>query len=410
MAGATAATARPIAARRDFPALSGARAIAAIAVIGTHAGFLSGRSLGHRPFAGLLARLEFGVTLFFLLSGFLLSRQFLAEPHRLHWQGLRTFWRRRFLRILPAYWLAITVVLLWLSPTRPTKSDWWSYLLLIQTYDHRNLNPDLSQMWTLGVELSFYLALPMLLLVARRFPIRHTWRLATLLVVMVAAALASELFIHSAIGSETESLLWLPNYLDWFALGIGLAALTVEGALPASWYGVPRRWASCPGTCWALGLILLWFTTTPIGGPRDVSPASTWEWTLKHLLYGGSAFFLLLPLVAGAEQWTDLMLGNRFARWLGECSYGLYLWQTAIVLHLQSALGWPVFSGHFAPLFLASVAVSVAAGGLSWYLWERPLLRRFSVSWRSRAAASGTPRSRRLGLVRPRGSGSAARA
>jgi peptidoglycan/LPS O-acetylase OafA/YrhL len=315
---------------------------------------------------------------------------------------LRTFWRRRFLRILPAYWLAVVVTLLWLSPTRPTGKDWWSYLLLVQTYNNHNLNPDLSQMWTLGVELSFYLALPTLLLLARRLPIRRSWRLAGLLVLMVAGAIASELYIHVTAGTETNSLLWLPNFLDWFALGIGLAALTVDGVLPESWYRAPRQWATSPGTCWALGLILLWLTTTPIGGPRDIAPATTWEWTLKHLLYGGSAFFLLLPLVVGTQPWTDAVLGNRFMRWLGECSYGIYLWQTAIVLHLQKAFGWPVFTGHFAPLFLASVGTAIAAGALSWHVLEQPILRRFSHSWRSRSTAQGTPRPRLAGIPRPR--------
>jgi peptidoglycan/LPS O-acetylase OafA/YrhL len=366
--------------------------------------------LHNQPFAGLLARLEFGVTLFFLLSGFLLSRQFLAEPERLNLRGLRTFWRRRFLRILPAYWLAIVVALLLLSPTRPTASDWWSYLLLIQTYDHHNANPDLSQMWTLGVELSFYLALPMLLLLARRFRLRTTWRLPALLALMALGALGSELYIHLAVSNETQALLWLPNYLDWFALGIGLAALTVDGVLPPSWYPAPRRWAASPGTCWVLGLVLLWFATTPLGGPRDVSPATTWEWTLKHLLYGGSAFFLLLPLVAGTEQWTDRLLGNRFMRWIGECSYGIYLWQTAVVLHLLSALGWPVFTGHFGPLFVGSVFIATAAGAASWHLLEQPLLRRFSHSWRSRASSSATAPARRFALPRLRSSGSAAQA
>jgi peptidoglycan/LPS O-acetylase OafA/YrhL len=395
--------------RRDVPGLSGARALAAIAVIGTHAGFVSGQSLQHHPFSALLARLDFGVTLFFLLSGFLLSRQFLAEPERLQWRGLRAFWRRRFLRILPAYWLAIAVVLLWLSPTRPHAGDWWSYLLLIQTYNGHNLNPDLTQMWTLGVELSFYLLLPMLLIAARWFPVPRPWRVAGLLVAMIAAALGSELYIHIAVSGETQTLLWLPNYLDWFALGIGLAALTVEGVLPTSWYRAPRRWATSPGTCWALGLILLWFATTPIGGPRDLTPATTWEWTSRHLLYGGSAFFLLLPLVAGAEPWTDALLGNRFMRWLGDCSYGIYLWQTAIVLHLQSVLGWRAFTGHFVPLFLGSVLVATAAGAVSWHLVERPLLRRFSASWRSRSTLAGVPRPRASGVARLRAGRSAVR-
>lgn len=380
----------PTTRRRDIPALSGARAVAAYAVIATHVGFNTGRALDNQPLSWLLARLDFGVTLFFLLSGFLLSRQFLADHSSLTWPTLRTFWRRRFLRILPAYWLAVAVILPCLSFVRVSPGQWVSYLLMIQTYDHQAHDPSLSQMWTLSVELSFYLALPLLLAIGHRLPLPRRHRMTGLVVLMLAFGLAAELVVHALVGGETDALLWLPPYLDWFALGIGLAVLSIDAGDPVGWQRAPLRWARSAGTCWAVGLMLLWFTTLPLAGPRDLSPATTWEWTLKHLLYGASAFFLLLPLVAGDAGWTERALGNRVMRWLGEISYGVYLWHLALLIALQRWVGWPVFGGHFALLYLLTAAAATLVAAASWHLVERPLLRRFSVSWR-RAPASQPP-------------------
>jgi peptidoglycan/LPS O-acetylase OafA/YrhL len=379
-----------IAGRRDFPALSGARAVAAYSVVATHAAFQSGRSLGTQPLAGLLSRLDFGVTLFFLLSGFLLSRQFLADHRSLHRATLRTFWRRRFLRILPAYWVAVGVVLAVLTFVHLTAGDSLSYLFLLQTYNHHEVDPSLSQMWTLSVELTFYVALPLLLALGHRLPLPRRHRITGLIVLMMMAALAANLLFHAADGSETETLQWLPVYLDWFGLGIALASLTVNADDPLPWQRGPLRWAQSPGTCWIIGGLLLYFATLPLAGPRNLLPSTTWEWTIKHEIYGGAAFFLLLPLVAGTVTWPNQVLGNRVMRWLGEVSYGVYLWHLALLVWIQRSLHWQIFSGHFPALFGLTALAATAAAAVSWYLLERPLLRRFSTSWR-RPSPPATP-------------------
>lgn len=377
------APAAPAVDRRYFPGLSGARAVAAFAVIGTHSAFQSGRSLGNQPLSGLLARLEFGVTIFFLLSGFLLSRPFLlaqaeGRPHL----PLRTFWWRRALRILPAYWLAIVVTLTLLSTTHSSRGDWLSYLGLVQTYDHHSVNPYLSQMWTLVVEVSFYAALPLLMALSRKLAGRPQTRTGVLILAMVATALAANLWVHWAYGGYSPGLLVLPLYLDWFALGIALASVSVHLDAPARWQRMPLEWAQSPVTCWVVGALLFWLTTLPLAGPRDLSSATTWEWTLKHLLYGGSAFFLLLPLTLGRSLWPDRLLGNPVMRWLGEVSYGVYLWHLGLLLALQRWLGWGLFQGHFLALYGLTALAATAVATASWYLLERPLLRRFTISWR----------------------------
>lgn len=378
-AGPVADTTRP---RQNFAALSGVRAIAAYAVVATHAGFESGRSLDNGPFAPVLARLNFGVTLFFLLSGFLLSRQFLTDTSRLSPGRVAHFWWRRALRIFPAYFLAIAGTLALLSTQRSTVGDWLSYLFLVQTYDHHYTNHSLSQSWTLVVEISFYAALPLLIWAARLIRRPRHQQLTLLVFAMSAAALATNLFIHFRYGGSSISLLWLPDYLDWFALGILLASLSFEPTA-TRWRRTLTDWAKSPGTCWIVGALTFWLFTLPLAGPYDVTPGTTWEWTLYHLLAGISAFFFLLPLTQGGTWWSERLLGNRAMQWLGEISYGVYLWHLGLLLAIARWLNWPVFSGHFFALFGLTAIAATAVAAVSWHLIERPLLRRFSSSWRA---------------------------
>jgi peptidoglycan/LPS O-acetylase OafA/YrhL len=382
--------------RPEFAALSGVRAIAAYAVIATHAGFESGRGLENGPWAPLLARLNFGVTVFFLLSGFLLSRQFLTDTSRLSPGRVGHFWWRRALRILPAYWLAITGTLLLLSTEHASGGDWASYLGLVQTYDHHYTKNTLSQSWTLVVELSFYGLLPFLIWASRRIRRPRHQQTTSLIVTMVLCALAANLAIHTFLSGSSLALLWLPAYLDWFALGILLASLAVE---PGStrWRRVLSEWSQSPGTCWIVAALLFWLTMSPLAGPRNLVAATTWAWTFEHVLFGLSAFFFLLPLTQPRARatWPETLLGNRTMQWLGEVSYGVYLWHLGLLLAINRWMGWAIFSGHFFALFGLTALAATAVAGVSWHVVERPLLRRFSSSWRpvtrGEAAAKDNP-------------------
>ena len=386
-------TARPASVGREHvTALDGVRAVAAYGVIATHAGFVSGRSIDHGPFAPFLARLDFGVTLFFLLSGFLLFRPFAASAiSDLATPRIGSFWWRRALRILPAYWLVIAVTLGLLSYRHASTGDWFSYLLMVQTYDGLNIDSSLSQMWTLAVEISFYAALPLLAAVPRLVRGRCSTvnRQLILLLALAAAALAANLAIHAAAGAS-PTLLWLPAYLDWFALGMLLAVASCVSPAAATWRRVLGDWSTSPGTCWALGALLFWIATLRLCGPYDLLPDTTWEWTIKHYLYGLAAFFFLLPIVLGDPgSWPHRLLGNRVSRWLGEISYGVFLWHLPLLIFIQRRMHWRVFGGHFLALFAMTAGTATAVAALSWYLIERPVLRRYSRPWRRAKQRAG---------------------
>lgn len=365
--------------RGHLDALDGMRALAAYGVLATHAGFNTGRSLDAGPFAPFLARLDFGVTVFFLLSGFLLYRPFaLAALTGRPAPATGRFYLRRALRILPAYWVAVLGTLFLLSSRTPSAGDVLGYLTLTQTYTGHNLDPSLTQMWTLAVELSFYALLPVLAwLAAGRRPAAPTVALRrqlALLAGMVAVALAADCWAHTG-GHRQDSLIWLPANLDWFAAGMLLAVLS---AAPA---GLPRlrarlhELATAAGSCWLVALLLFWLATLPLAGPRNLFVPGGWEWTLKHWLYALAAAALLVPLVFGDGGVIGTVLASRPMRLLGELSYGIYLWHLGLLLAIQRWLGLHTFGGHFGELFWLTALAATAVAAASWFGFERRLLR-----------------------------------
>jgi len=156
---------------RHFPCFDGLRAMAAILVVMVHTSFASGFTL--RSSLGIyMARLEIGVAVFFLISGFLLYRPFVAS----HLAGgpapaVGKFWVRRFLRIVPAYWLAFVVTNYLMHIDRNVHPGWHSlviYLGLLQVYFPSHALTGITQAWSLCTEVAFYLFLPLYALVLAR--------------------------------------------------------------------------------------------------------------------------------------------------------------------------------------------------------------------------------------------------
>src|SRR5687767_575743 len=146
-----------------FPQLDTVRGLAATAVVATHVAFQTGRYTSG-PFDGVLARLDFGVTLFFLLSGFLLFRPWLvARADNSRAPAARGYLWRRALRILPAYWLAVVAALVFIPGNDASSaSAWIRHLTFTHTYGSGHFVQGLTQTWSLATEVAFYLALPLL--------------------------------------------------------------------------------------------------------------------------------------------------------------------------------------------------------------------------------------------------------
>src|SRR4051794_29134964 len=144
-----------------FPLFDALRAIAALCIVATHTSGLTHFFLAGNPLAPVTSRLNVGVTIFFVVSGFLLYRPFVAA--RLEQRpapGLGAYARRRLLRIIPAYWLALTVLAVWPGLEDVFTTHWWRYYLLLQNLSPNSIFGGIVPAWSLCIELSFYVALP----------------------------------------------------------------------------------------------------------------------------------------------------------------------------------------------------------------------------------------------------------
>ena len=160
------------------------RACAAVGVVVTHVAFQTGHTGGIT--GRLFGRFDLAVAVFFALSGFLLWRGHAAAA-----RGLRPvpptghYLRSRIVRIMPGYLVAVVVILSLLPEAKADLTVWLANLSLTQIYVPLTLTAGLTQMWSLSVEVAFYLALPLLALLARRVPVRAR------IPVIAAAAVAS---------------------------------------------------------------------------------------------------------------------------------------------------------------------------------------------------------------------------
>jgi len=368
----------------DFLLLNGYRAIAAFMVLTTHVAFNTGEIL--TPVIGpLLGRMDLGVTLFFLLSGFLLYRPWaLSAMADTRGPALGTYALRRAVRILPAYWVMVAFVLLLLPEIQPVRWQAWPvHLGLLHIYIPGFTIEGLTQTWSLATEVAFYAALPLLAWLAG---CRHRgnatasarWQLIVLAVCVLAGWLFIVLRVSGAIGTSTMPGYWLPGFIDWFALGMGCAViqarLTMAGA-PA-WMWRIRQIAESTPWCLLIAAGLFVIAATPLAGPLTFDPAQPNSLVIKHVLYGQIAVFLLLPGFlgrwGGGSTWAKT-LRSPLVVYLGTISYGVFLWHLVLLRFVQNGLGFPIFGGGFWIIFPLVVAITIAFASASWFAIERPL-------------------------------------
>ena len=335
-----------------FPALDTLRAVGALAVLTTHTTFQSGDYVGHGVWGTVFARLDSGVAIFFVLSGFLLSRAYLARAaERAPHPSLRRYYRNRALRILPVYVVSVAIALVFVHQDAPMRwADWVRTLTLFDVYFEPRLPQGLTQMWSLAVEVSFYIVLPLLMLIGAGTGLRV--RRALLLVLgMVAVSVAWQTGLAREVDDVSSGLpmSWLPGYLSWFAVGIALALAHVhaERSPDAPWVRRIRMLGSVPGACWAMALGLLLLAATPLAGPALLFVATPAESVFKQFDYAVLAGLIVLTgvfTVPGSRYLKVMSLP--FLRHLGHISYSVFCIHL-VVLHAVMTLGnFELFRGH----------------------------------------------------------------
>ena len=364
---------------RHVPALDGLRAIAVLMVLFAHFKEATPRWIWQ-----VLHQGGFGVYLFFVLSGFLITRILLSEKEKTAY--FRNFYARRTLRIFPLYYGVLALqfwVLLPMFPTPHILADahyqgwlWaYGYNILAAVKGHLFFTSDwmvLGHFWTLAVEEQFYLVWPFIVLALCRES------LLKLCVGIVALTPILRLAFYAAGANRYWVTMFTICQMDSLALGAVLACLESSGRLNAFW-PMARR------VVLGLGAILV---ICSFFYPR--SPEST----LPLIFYHGAVALFFGAVVAlaacGVFRWVD----NRVLREVGQKSYGMYVFHIPLLvlavryIHLPSRLQQWVGHPYLADIifFSAMIIITYVVAFISYNAYEKHFLRlkRFFGGDRSR--------------------------
>ncbi len=371
-----------------LPLFDSLRAIGALSLLAFHTGPSAGLNTGDHFLTPYVSRLEMGVWIFFVISGCLLYRPFVRArlkgrpmPHT----GAYAW--RRFLRIVPAYWVALALVSVWFArPDVFTATGIPTYFGFAQIYSEKTavFGQGLGQAWSLCVEMSFYIFLPFFALAMRALPgktreTRLRWEIGALL-----GLLAGSLLWKAAVLARSDehfvlyhtALYALPAYMDLFVLGMGLAVLSVwmedRERLPA----ILRPLDRFPSLAWIVAGLAFLLVSTKIG-IHGFQAMERREYLVRNVLYAVVAVALILPAIVGDQTRGVLrrILANRVLLFLGVVSYGVFLYQTAVIVQLVKwGFGEPGTPLRYAQWLVATTAITVALATLSYYIVERPAL------------------------------------
>lgn len=345
-----------------IPSLTGIRAVAALLVLGTHAAYTAGK-YPQGFFGAMSSRLELGVPIFFVLSGYLLFGPWVkaAAAEKPSPSVSRYAWHR-VRRIMPAY--VVTVIAAYIiyefRTAGPNPGHDWVGLIrnltLTQIYTHNYidsfLHQGLTQMWSLAVEVAFYVVLPVLAFLLLTVLCRRRWRPGLTLVGLGVLALITPLWL-TLVYTPNHFLpdgarLWLPGYLLWFLGGMLLAVLQAMGV---RWYAF---------VCLPLALICFLIVSTPIAGEPTTSPTLLPEALAKTVFYAAISTALVAPLALHNSGWYSRLLGTRPMVWLGEISYEIFLVHLIVMeIVMVDVLHWQVYTGSMAVVFFVTLAFTI---------------------------------------------------
>lgn len=348
-----------------LPALDGLRAIAVALVVAYHLD-LGGATGGF-----------LGVDLFFVISGFLITTLLLREHDRDGRISLRSFWARRFRRLVPplVVMTAATVAAtrVYGLPEQWTSVRWdaaaalgyvanWRFITGGQSYFETLLGPSgLRHTWSLAVEEQWYALWPLVVVALTVLVVRRP-RLARLPLVLIGLGAVTSAVLMAALyepADPTRVYFGTDTRAQQLLVGAGLAWLLV------------RRGSAAPTafTRWSRPLVWLCFATF-VGIALTVSDEARW------LYHGG---FLAVSLLAAVIVWAVstpdgqgplAWLGNPTLVWLGTRSYGIYLWHWPVIVFVGEPMGIELARW---PLAALQVAITLALAETSFRFVERPV-------------------------------------
>lgn len=397
-----------------LPGLDGLRAVAVVAVIFYHANhsWLRGGFLG--------------VEVFFVISGYLITLLLLAESTRNGRINLRDFWLRRARRLLPALWTLLVGVTVYVAIFRRSElgnlrgdvvagftyvTNWFQIHTGSSYFSDFGYVP-LRHLWSLAVEEQFYLLWPLLMLVVMKVGRRRLPAVgfAFLLASIGIAVLCGWIYRTGPVGDITQT----PNqYFSFLGRDVSridfaylstitrMGGLFIGAALAIWWrpWSVARaRIASRGAALDVVGLIgltglgvMMWRFQNVVAGTEEGARG-------YDLLYRGGFFLVGLASVAVIAAVTHptavlgrVVLGNRVFVWIGQRSYGLYLYHWAIFQFSRKLAGKELTM----PQFLGLMAITLVVTELSYRLIETPVRKGNFSRWLRSWRGAETPERRR---------------
>jgi peptidoglycan/LPS O-acetylase OafA/YrhL len=363
-------------ASHSLPALTGLRGLAALWVLVYHAWvYVSPREI-LLPLFGESMRVHVffslgwaGVQVLFVLSGFLLTLPYARANAGLS-QRPRTprYFLRRVARVFPAYYLQLMVLI---GISLVVSGVWlvsWAnavqYLLMLFVPPPLGIGaPETVNgvWWTLPIELSFYLVLPLIAGLA------DSRRKLLLVVAPLLSMLAWRYFVMHVIQPVSTPHVWmyqLPGSMDTFGLGMLGAVLHVQYANSSAVY---KRWLGALFWLTPLMFVLLGMWMAADYAVYWKGAPILYLWTP---LFGAAVLIVILNCALN-RAFLNTLLGNRAIFYLGTVSYGLYLWHAPIGNWLLDTPLIAAMQGYrFPRMALLMLLCSLAAASLSWYLVE----------------------------------------
>ncbi|MEF3302418.1 acyltransferase family protein [Paenibacillus sp. GYB003] len=363
---------------RYMPGLDGLRAIAVMAVIAYH--------LDPSAFPGGLL----GVGVFFVLSGYLITDLLAAEWRTNGRLALKPFLLRRARRLLPALFVMLAAVGLWLLLADPSRlaslrgdaiaavlyaSNWWFVYRDVSYFESFGPPSPLGHLWSLAVEEQFYLLFPF----ALAFGLRFAPQRGKLFALLIAGALASALAMALLYEPGTDpSRVYYGTDTRAFGLLIGAALAVVwPSAKPAAGRATPaaRRTLDCVGAAGLLAVLYMMARTSEYD-------ASLYRGGMVALSVAAAA---VVAALAHPAARLGRLLGMKPLRWLGVRSYGIYLWHFPVIALTKPAVRT---GGIDWPLAAFQLAATLVLAALSWRFVEEPIrrgaIRKRWMLWRNR--------------------------
>ncbi len=334
--------------------LDGVRAIAALMVLVFHCFQIT---TYHSTTGILLQKIGFlgqtGVSLFFVLSGFLITRILIQQKNEPHF--IVHFFIRRALRIFPLYFLYLCLMYFIFpfvfNKTSPDFSQQWYYWFYLQdfaiTFRWPAIGP--KHFWSLAIEEHFYLIWPFIILFNKTKGI-----VATIALFIIISAITRILLVQN--GFETYFFTFAR--LDEISLGCLLALLESKGFL--------LKWKIKPITILLITMAgiagILWFQFSSLANPVIQ--------VIKYQLISATYFLSVVwVLIAPSHFWITKILSSRFLVFTGSISYGIYVYQ-AIAIEMTRA-----FEIQNNALFFLGVTITCyTIATVSYFLFEKPIL------------------------------------